>query len=192
MNTKVKQILIGIISGASFILFYVGIQLDLIYAILLTLLVYGGLFLFTTYKPQKEEEKIAILEQCEEKLAKASQIAQKIMVKKVKTEIQDICKLGNQILQNLEKDKNLVKLIGNSMIFYLDTLLKISSNYLTLSSQEVKTEKVEAILTKIENSLSHIKKNFEKYLTRSVEDDLIELDSELSVLEETSMLEEEK
>jgi len=61
--------------------------------------------------------------------------------------------------------------------------------YVSLSSKNVSSEEMQALLTRAEDSLDTIKSAYDKQLEQLLENDVMDLDTELEVLERTIRME---
>jgi 5-bromo-4-chloroindolyl phosphate hydrolysis protein len=102
--------------------------------------------------------------------------------------IQDICKTGTKIFDELKEHPEDIKKAKPFINYYLDSTDKIIKQYIEFSSKQM-TPEIQKSLDKVEELLAPIKETFEKQLSSLMEDDLLDLDVELSVLEKTMRLE---
>lgn len=99
--------------------------------------------------------------------------------------IQDICKIGIEIFEDIKKDPSDLKKIKTFTNYYLDSTEKIINQYVDLSNRNDQTQDIKDSLEKVEGLLDQIKETFSKQLASLLEDDLLNLDVELSVLKKT-------
>lgn len=99
--------------------------------------------------------------------------------------IQDICKIGVDIFEDVKKNPQDLKKIKTFTNYYLDSTDKIITQYVELSGKKEITPEIQSAMTKVEALLDQIKETFEKQLKNLMEDDLLNLDVELSVLKKT-------
>ncbi|MFC1669111.1 5-bromo-4-chloroindolyl phosphate hydrolysis family protein [Spirochaetota bacterium] len=103
--------------------------------------------------------------------------------------IQDICKVGIEIFNHVKNSPEEIKKIRQFNNYYLDTTEKIVSQYIDLSNKREGAAEIEESLKKVELLLDPIKKTFDKQLANLLENDLLDLDVEISVLEKTMKME---
>ncbi len=99
--------------------------------------------------------------------------------------IQDICKVGVEIFEDVKKNPKDLKKIKTFTNYYLDSTEKIVNQYVELSAKREKTPEILSSIEKVEALLDQIKVTFDKQLTSLLADDLLNLDVELSVLKKT-------
>lgn len=99
--------------------------------------------------------------------------------------IQDICKVGIEIFDDIKKNPSDLRKIKTFINYYLDSTEKIINQYVDLSNRRDATPEVTESLEKVEGLLDEIKKTFDKQLASLLEDDLLDLNVELEVLKKT-------
>jgi hypothetical protein len=99
--------------------------------------------------------------------------------------IQDICKVGIEIFDDIKKNPSDLRKIKTFINYYLDSTEKIINQYVELSDRTDVTPEVRESLEKVEGLLDEIKKTFDKQLASLLEDDLLDLNVELEVLKKT-------
>ena len=107
----------------------------------------------------------------------------------IRQKIEDISKIVKDILDDLKTDPKDLKAARRFFTYYLDTTIKIIKQYIDLSHQTDFSDDVKKTLKRVEDLLDTIKKAFEKQLAKLLENDVINLDTELSVLEKTIKME---
>ena len=73
--------------------------------------------------------------------------------------------------------------------YYLDSTVKIVTRYVELSNTQVITPETEKSLKKVEELMRTVKVSFEHQLQQLLEDDLLDLDTEVEVLKKTLKME---
>ncbi len=99
--------------------------------------------------------------------------------------IQDICKVGFEIFEDIKKNPSDLRKIKTFTNYYMDSTEKIINQYVELSGRQDTTPEVRESLEKVEGLLDEIKKTFDKQLASLLEDDLLDLNVELEVLKKT-------
>jgi len=107
----------------------------------------------------------------------------------VAKKIRDICKIGLDIFDDLKKNPNDVNRAKPFTNYYLDSTAKIVNQYIDLSNNKNKTPELEESLKKVEDLLDNIEETFKKQLNLLLENDIMDLDTELQVLEKTMKME---
>ncbi len=136
---------------------------------------------------QKTAEEVA--KEGFEKLRQISNQTRMIANNDVAAKIKDICKVGIKIFDEIKKNPDNVKKARQFTIYYLDATKKIVDQYVDLSNKKELTDDIGPTLTKIEEMLDSIKATFEKQLAHLIEDDLLDLNAEITVLKNTMKLE---
>lgn len=103
--------------------------------------------------------------------------------------IKEICTTGFDILEHLRKYPEDLKKAKPFLNYYLVTTEKIVNRYTELCSKKEKSEEVEKAIENVETVLYSINETYKKQLNNLLEDDLLDLSVEISVLEKTMKLE---
>lgn len=120
-----------------------------------------------------------------EKLRNIRNLTLKITSNDVAKEIQDICKTGADIFEYIRKNPDDLKKARQFINYYLDTTEKIVNRYVELSAAKDKSSDVDASLKKVEETLASIDATYKKQLNNLLEDDILDLNTEIKVLETT-------
>ncbi len=99
--------------------------------------------------------------------------------------IQNICKVGMEIFEDIKKNPSDLRKIRTFTNYYLESTEKIINRYIELSNRKDRTREIEESMQKVESVLDQIKATFDKQLASLLEDDLLDLDVELKVLKKT-------
>ena len=121
-----------------------------------------------------------------EMLLKLSDSIENRAVKDTAIEISEIIK---DILLDIEKDPKDLKLAKKFLTYYLDTTIKITRRYIDLSNRKVKSDEVQSSLAKTEDTLVKMKSAFGQMFSKLLEDDVMDLNSELQLLDRTIIME---
>ena len=124
-----------------------------------------------------------------EKLRLISNMTRMIPSNDVAARIREICKVGVDIFDDIKKNPDDMKRARQFTIYYLDATKKIIEQYVELSGKKNRTPEMDATIKKIEEMLGPVKATFEKQLANLMEDDLLDINAELSVLKNTMKLE---
>lgn len=103
--------------------------------------------------------------------------------------IQDICKTGLDIFDYIQKNPDDLTKAKQFINYYLDTTEKIVTKYVELISKKERNSEIDAAVSNVENVLDSIKETYSKQLHNLLEDDLLDLNTEIKVLEKTIKLE---
>ena len=107
----------------------------------------------------------------------------------VKSKVIKICDISEEIFENVKKKPTNIREVKKVFFYYLDTLDNILSLYIDLSNQKVNNSEVFIRLNKVEKILDEVLIVFEKYLEKSFENKLFNLDVEIQLLQETMKME---
>lgn len=181
----------GGIFVATFFILDLGLPLSLIFTAAGHV---AGVFLVF---PSKEKKKAAelqelihsVLTEGESKVKQMRALSYKVKNQTMGLHINEMCKLGDEIFQTLEKKPQHVRSVDQFSSYYLDTTIKIINKYLELSKHQTYSEDIQHTLEKVETTLLNTKQVFQKQLEQLLKDDILNLDAEMSVLEETLALE---
>lgn len=103
----------------------------------------------------------------------------------IASKVQDICKTGSEIFDYLAKNPGDISKAKQFLNYYLDATEKIVNQYVELSAKKDKSPEIEASLKRVESMLDSIKDTYSKQLHNLLENDLLDLNTEISVLEKT-------
>ena len=103
--------------------------------------------------------------------------------------IKEICTTGFEILEHLKKNPQDLKKAKPFLNYYLLTTEKIVKRYTELCSKKDKSSDIEKAIENVESVLYSINDTYKKQLNNLLEDDLLDLSVEISVLEKTMKLE---
>lgn len=120
-----------------------------------------------------------------EKLKNLRNNTRMIMNNEIASKIQDICKTGVEIFEYLDKNPEDISKARQFINYYLDATEKIVNQYVELSGRKDKTKEIEESLARVEAMLDSIKETYSKQLHNLLEDDLLDLNTEIKVLEKT-------
>ncbi|MCP4137470.1 MAG: hypothetical protein GY754_41265 [bacterium] len=110
---------------------------------------------------------------------------QKIQKHDVALKIQDICKVGVEIFNDIRDNPDDLKKAKQFINYYMETTEKIVTQYVELSNKKDITPEIKKTLGKVEDLLDTVKKTFDKQMANLLEDDLLDLDVEIKVLKST-------
>lgn len=123
------------------------------------------------------------------KLAELKRAVYAITDTTVRAKGEEIVHVTDRILKDIEQDPKDLRQARQFLNYYLDTTIKIVSRYVSLSRESVLSAEARETLAKVESSLETIRRAFEKQLAKLMEDDVMDLDTEIEVLERTIKME---
>ena len=193
--SNIAGVLSGVVGGGSFLVFFFGIQMNLIPALLLGLAGFGGAYLFIyAFRPKRrisftidagvtEQVFETTMKEGGEKTRLLAEYARSIGNPAVKAKIERIIAVIKRIFANFEKDPKDIRQARQFLSYYLDTSITIVKKYKDLSAQNVQSREIAGTLAKAELMLDSIEKAFEKQHARLLRDDAMDLDTEIETLE---------
>ncbi len=152
----------------------------------------AGLLLF---QPSKEVEVVidgipaetlkTILEEHSSRAQYIRELCQRMVDEKVRRDSLRIYKFYQEILSDIKKDPKDLKTARSFLGYYPDAVIKILERYLDLQKRPTSDPAIVNSLAKAEGMLKQIADAFEKQLTRLLQDDVMDLDTELELLRRT-------
>jgi len=124
-----------------------------------------------------------------EKLRRISNTARMIQSNEVAAKIRDICKVGVEIFDGIKKNPGKIAKVKQFTNYYLDATGKIVEQYAELSNKSKLTPEVEQALRRVEDLLDTIRQTFDRQLANLLEDNLLDINTELTVLKNTMKME---
>jgi 5-bromo-4-chloroindolyl phosphate hydrolysis protein len=200
MNKKTLRNLLSnlysaLIGGGVFVVTYFLLKVGLIASLVFTVAGYAA-SIFLVF-PSKKEEKAAeledmlrsVLKEGEDKLKLMRSLGSQVQKQTMRLKIDTMCDIGTQIFETVKKKPRDVRSVQQFSAYYLDTTIKIIRKYIELSAHKSYSEEIRNAVQKVESTLSNVQLAFEKQLENLVRDDVLDLDTEMAVLEETLELE---
>lgn len=130
-----------------------------------------------------------VIDECTDKVREIRAMTIRIRDNAVAEEVRGIARAAMNIVDNFRKDPKDIKRARQFVNYYLDATVKIVTRYVELSNAQVVTPEVEKSLKKVEEIVQSIRKTFEKQHEMLLQDDLLDLDTEVEVLKKTMKLE---
>jgi len=189
------DLIAGISGGLVFLLFYLAIGFPILIALVIAGASFFGVSLLLGSMGKKVEfqevdgftpETIAaIIDESTDQLNAIRGYAAKITNVSVKAKITELCELIAKIIDNVSKAPKGVKVIRKFLSYYLEATTKIVRQYVELTETAIQTPEIHATLQRAEQMLDLIKTAFTKQMAKLLENDVLDLDTEMSVLEST-------
>ncbi len=187
-----NSVLNGIVSSIIFIVLFLFLDMGLIFSIGGTIAVSFGL-LFILQEKTKEEVKAidyqSALEEGYTKINKIKKLYTNIKQDSMITITAKVIVVIEKILKDLKEDPSDIKQAKQFLSYYLDSTIKILEKYLELSAHSSLDPKIKESLMKVENMMDTLRNAFEVQLTRLLENEVMDLDTELSLLGQTIKME---
>lgn len=177
----------------------------------LTSFLWGGSFLFAMIaslgifmvswfllSPRKKEEENSLVSSKlqEEILSMGKRNVQEMAVwvaqikdPQVRAHAERILSLARKILKDVERDPKDIPLAKSFLNYHVQAVAKIMRQYVELTEKSSEESSVRETLHRVESSLQQIKLAFEQQYEKLLANDVLDLDAELKVLEQTIQME---
>jgi 5-bromo-4-chloroindolyl phosphate hydrolysis protein len=195
----VVMVQIGISIVVSFVIFLVFnflLKINMIIAILLSILAYIALSL--VFKPEKlygidlgdMDEELAeqlknVIDEGYGKVNNIKKLSDDIKKISMKNKANEICDVCDKIFGYLKKNPTNVSSVRKLLNYYLDAVISILDKYINISSQGASSENIENSLEKVEEIFDSVKKAFVAQQEKLLANEIDELNVEISVLKDT-------
>ena len=103
----------------------------------------------------------------------------------VAEEVAAICSVGLDIFAELKKEPEEIRKSRQFLKYYLDSTVTILDRYAELSRRKDKTPEMLESIAKVEKMLPDVKETFRRQLAALLENDLLDLNVEISLLDKT-------
>jgi 5-bromo-4-chloroindolyl phosphate hydrolysis protein len=104
---------------------------------------------------------------------------------KVRIDVLEICTAANDIFNNFITDPLDIKTSRRFLLYYLDTTERIVSKYYELSKSTYLSDDAKKTLKNVESTLVLIKDSFRSHLKKLTDNDIMDLEAEVTVLKNT-------
>ena len=181
-----------------FILLFSVLNIEIIISGILAILIYIGssllfapnnkLVLLGIKDSNKQKEYMELLDNGYENYGKLVDLKNKVSKPHIKQECNDMTLKISKILKYLEKHPNKIGENKKFFTYYLETIFKIVNSYYEISSQDVHTKEIEEVINKTENSLIIINKSLDEQFTKMLQNDALDLDTEVDFLKSSMQM----
>lgn len=185
----------GITGGAAFLIFYLLLDTGFIISLAVAFAGYLGASLILTPSKTRElefrldglnaESIRKTIDEGRKKVNLMRKYCLEINRAEVRKKVERICMVADNIFDDFGNDPKDIKAARKFLSYYLDAAINIIGKYTELSSKRVISEDVENSLSKVEEMLETLGDTFERQLKKLLEDDILDLDTEISLLEKT-------
>ncbi len=198
MDNSIRKIICGIIGGGVFLfsLFVIGFN-PLLSIIFAAVGYVSGLLML--HKNDEIDVNLSggvtqkmldeTLAEGYRKLKEMKELRKNIFNETVGKKIDGIADIVSKIFDDFKRDPKDIKAARQFLSYYLDATLNIVNKYIDLSGRGVRSNDLTQSLAKVEELLDTIKHAFEKQLEILLKDDVMDLDTELKLLESTIKME---
>lgn len=196
-----QQILSGILGGVGFAFFFLALHSSMLLACIAAIAAYGaGFLIFSTNKkrPPIEISETSGLDQAgidrvikegQAKVDRLHELAKATAGAESKEKVERLAGIAREIIDDLKEQPGDIKRARQFLNYYLDTTIRILERYTDISNKNVKSSEAAASLRKVESMLDGVQAVFEKQLAGLMQDDILDLDTELTLLQNTLKME---
>ena len=191
-------VLAGVLGGGAFLVFWLLFGVPLVPSLLIGAVGYGaGLLVFRRSArsidvaiPGVSREMITTaLHEGEQKVAELKALSPRLSDGSVRARFDAIVAAAGSILEDLRKNPKDIRAARQFLTYYLETTIKIVTRYADLAEKKLDSADIQESLRKVEAMLDMIRAAFEKQHARLLEDDVMDLDAEMSLLQQTIQME---
>jgi hypothetical protein len=108
----------------------------------------------------------------------------------IRAQVAQLCATAEKILAELRKEPRQIDLARAFLTYYLEAAYRIVRGYAGLAGRGVHAADVDGSLTRAETSLEAIQRAFDRQLAGLLEHEVIDLDSEVALLEKTVQMDD--
>lgn len=140
-------------------------------------------------KIQNGEELQKLLEEAKKDLKQIGKAAREITNVKTKADAEALEAEGRRILAYLEENPEKISMARRFFTYYLDTAAGLLDRYIQLQETGLRTPEVTEAINKTAQAFPVLNQVFEKQFTRFMEGELLDLEAEIGLLENTLKME---
>ena len=180
--------------GASFLL-PTPTVIDFVLGIPMGLVTFGGVYLLRPFKVLSKQQlgiasevngddaaARATIEKAVGMLRTIREAAMNVNAPNVRRRILGIANVGDEIVENLRRDTNNVKVVNLWINTYLGEFLNVVKRYGNLSRQGTESVEAQTSMAKMDETLDIIASSFDDVLKKLVNNDAMDLDVDMQVL----------
>lgn len=194
-----RQIIACCIGGGLFFLSYLVVGLSVIFSICAAAGGYiAGLLLL-----KQESKKVLsvemsqpdlvavekILADASAKITKIKNLQTKINKPAVINSLKNLVTITEGIIDDIRKDPPDVKRARQFLNYYLDAVLRILTRYADLTERKISSNEATEAINKVEKLLASLEVAFQKQRAALASNDVLDLDTEISLLDKTMEME---
>lgn len=186
-------LLAGLTGALVFLAFYLVLGTGLVVSLVVGVASWAaGFLLFSRKSPvvlaQETEVKEAVAEG-RGRLAEIRALGKALKKPSVVALVDQVAEMAERVLTEVETNPKELKQARQFLSYYLDSTLKILTLYVDLGSQNLNDEKIQGSLSRVESLLMTLRDAFENQLKRLLSNDVMDLDTEIALLEQTIKME---
>jgi len=198
-NTVPLSILAGVLASAIFLVFLFALALGLWLS--LAAGVAGFIAVHLIFRKKAGEVTVHLgggvsdrllketLEEGAARMRELEKYARMIENRGIREKVGAIREVVAKIYENFKQDPKDIKTARQFLSYHLDATIKIIRRYAELASRNSGSAEITTTLKKVESLLDTIKKAFEKQLDILLRDDVLDLDTEIKLMENTIKME---
>lgn len=180
----------ALVGGGVFVVTLLVFKLGIPLAVVVSVVTYviTGLLIFPAKSAREQHEDRVlkeVLKEGEHKLATLRDLRKQLKKPAVRTQLDTICTVGDNILEAVKKNPETAVSAKQFSGYYLDSTIKIVKRYVELTGHTSYSDDVQQAVVKVEGMLTQVQKTFEQQLSHILRDKMVDLDAELAVLQET-------
>jgi 5-bromo-4-chloroindolyl phosphate hydrolysis protein len=188
----------GIIGGAAFVVLWLVIGLPIVLSLVIGAAAYGASLLVFRRSPRPlnveipgvpRELREAALREGQQKIAELRGLAPRISAPSVRAKFDLVVASAERIVDDLKKDPKDIRSARQFLSYYLDATVKIAGRYVELSSKNLDSASITEPLRRVESMLDVIHAAFEKQHAVLLQNDVMDLDAEMTLLKQTLTME---
>lgn len=134
------------------------------------------------YNSQKEEIE-SIIEKGRNYIEEIKNIRRELYREEIAIKLEKLVNISNEILCHIEKNPKKIEEVNKFINHYLPITIKLINSYKELNNQSVQGNNIEYAKNEIEKSIDLINKAFENLLDDLFEDVVLDISTDISVLE---------
>lgn len=187
---KISYIISVVIGILCFCLLYIGLDLNIIFSIVISIILYFSCTMILNKKDETQEKVNIELIEYEKVYSEAISIIKKIDKLEneiendsIKNNIKNICDTSNKIVTSLKENPKKTKQVRKFIDYYLPFTLNILNQYNTIEDQELTSKESVEFMSRVEQMLDRVKDACEKQLNNMYEVDLLNTNADIKVFE---------
>lgn len=183
------------VGGGAFLISLFGLQLGVALSFVVGISGYivAGIWIFPSSRipvePDRKGMLNSVLKSGERKLTRMRSFPYQITHYEVRRKITYICEVAEKIFEIVKKNPEDVKTVQVFSSYYLEPTLRILSKYVELSEHKNYSAELQDTLAHVESVLDSVQAAFEKQLSNLLRNEMLDLDMEIALLEETIEIE---
>ena len=200
MKETLRSVLSGFLAAIIFLILFFGMKWNFIICVLLAAGLYESIYLIT--KPKRRIGKVVIdrmengeelqkkLKEAREDFSSIRHSMQQIEDASMKDEAQKLQQSSAKILDYLEENPAKIPLARRFIDYYQDTASSLLQKYVKLEDSSLETEDTKMLKEKTKQAITKLNTVFDKQFQKLMGDELMDLDAEIKVMEQTMKMED--